>query len=176
MWSKTFLLVGILLCYLSFSFALNPKDLKDAVRQPHIRNQLNFVEKLWKNAQKVQQSLEVGDMSFTCALCGIAINEIEGFVAENISVSEIQSILQKDVCDHLGGFLKTTCDLLVTQIPTIIGSLENRWSVSVVCVDLGYCTRPYDQYTDPQPLPTYTINLDADPKTRCKKKRKKTFF
>src|SRR5579883_800071 len=46
--------------------------------------------------------------------------------------------------------------------------IENRWSVSDVCIDLGMCNAPYDQPNDPQDLPHYTINLDEPPLTRWK--------
>jgi len=166
MWTK-FVVLALFLIFFSFCDALSPKDLKIAVRHPQIQKQLNFIENFWKKAQKVSQN-GVGDMSFTCAFCGIAINELEGYIAENLTISEMQDIIEKDICSNLGGFLRTACDLFVTQIPLIVSSFENRWSVSVVCVDLGFCTRPFEDYVDPQVIPTYTINLDLDPKLRWK--------
>jgi len=148
-------------------FALNPSNLKKAVREPEIVKQLNFAEKFWKQAQTFQK-YSAGDMSFTCALCGIAVNEIQGWVAENISISEMENLLETTVCNNLSGFLKIACDDLVDQLPTVISFLDNRWSVSVACVNLGFCVAPFYPYHDPQPIPSYNINLDLDPRMRWK--------
>eukprot|EP01123_Difflugia_compressa_P013157 TRINITY_DN5945_c0_g1_i1.p1 TRINITY_DN5945_c0_g1~~TRINITY_DN5945_c0_g1_i1.p1 ORF type:complete len:493 (-),score=99.21 TRINITY_DN5945_c0_g1_i1:32-1510(-) len=105
---------------------------------------------------------KIRDMSVECALCGIVINEVAGFLIENRTISEIETLIQQDVCNHLG-VIKTVCDLLVDALPLILSQLENQWSVSVVCVDLKLCTVPFNNQTDPRAVPTYTINLDLDP-------------
>lgn len=45
--------------------------------------------------------------------------------------------------------------------------LDNKYPVSTVCVDKGYCAQPFTELTDPQPVPTYVINLDLPPVQRC---------
>jgi len=107
----------------------------------------------------------IGDMSVPCALCGIVVNEIAGFIIENLTISEIEDILKKDLCQNLG-VVKAICDALVDALPIVIGGLENQWSVSVVCVDLKFCAVPFPVYTDPVPVPKYVINLDLPPRQR----------
>jgi len=117
---------------------------------------------LVQNYKGMVQNLQEKDISVTCALCGIVVNEIAGFVIENRSVAEIENLIKTDICDNLG-VVAEICDLLVDFIPTILSSLENQWSVSVVCVDLNLCTAPFQPHTDPVPIPHYTINLDLPP-------------
>jgi len=112
--------------------------------------------------------MQLGDLSFECALCGIAINEIEGFLIENATESEIVNYLTNNVCSFLSGALQTACNLLTTYVPFIVETYENKWTVSVICVDLGFCEAPFDPHTDPVSLPTYVINLDSAPADRWK--------
>jgi len=119
----------------------------------------------YKEATK--KVLEVGDLSVECALCGIAVNEIEGFMIENITESEIINTIANDVCGLFpSGELRTACDNLVAQIPSIITLIESKNSVSVVCIELGYCDKPFSQHEDPSPVPMYNINLDSPPSQR----------
>jgi len=94
------------------------------------------------------------------------VNEIEGFVAENISESEIEQNMEDDLCSLLGGLLATVCDDIVSQIPRVINMLETTQSVSVICVEMDYCEKPFTNYPDPQPVPTYIVNLDLPPQQR----------
>jgi hypothetical protein len=56
------------------------------------------------------------------ALCGIALNEVEGFLIENISLTEMEQVLDKDVCSLLTGTLATVCDDLVSRLPYAVRS------------------------------------------------------
>eukprot|EP01126_Amoeba_proteus_P048753 TRINITY_DN5658_c0_g1_i4.p1 TRINITY_DN5658_c0_g1~~TRINITY_DN5658_c0_g1_i4.p1 ORF type:complete len:465 (-),score=73.54 TRINITY_DN5658_c0_g1_i4:64-1458(-) len=130
-----------LVALLSFVFSLAPPK--------------QFGEKLRKETQQ--------DITFTCALCGIAINEIEGFIIEDKSVGEIETYLKNDLCAKLGEPWQGLCDVLVDQVPYIIASIENRNSVGTICVELTLCSKPFEAYGDPVPIPSYTINLDLPP-------------
>jgi len=110
---------------------------------------------------------KLGDMSVPCALCGIAVNEIGGFLIENRTIDEIEDLLRKDFCDHLGS-IKGLCDALVEALPLIIDRLENQWSVSVLCVDLSLCSVPFQPHEDTVPAPKYVIDLDLPPSQRWK--------
>jgi hypothetical protein len=112
--------------------------------------------------------MDLGDISFKCAVCGIAINEIEGMIMENATVTEIENYLKNDVCSVMEGYLKVACEMLASQVETIIDKLENRWTVSVVCIDLGFCDKPFTNHTDPVEIPSYNINLDLEPEDRWK--------
>eukprot|EP01127_Copromyxa_protea_P012829 TRINITY_DN3375_c0_g1_i1.p1 TRINITY_DN3375_c0_g1~~TRINITY_DN3375_c0_g1_i1.p1 ORF type:complete len:476 (-),score=96.67 TRINITY_DN3375_c0_g1_i1:28-1455(-) len=108
----------------------------------------------------------VDNMSVDCALCGIAINEVEGLLIEEKTQEEIENYLEATFCT--GSSWETVCDLLVSELPTIISSIESRNSVSTVCVEMGICSYPFPTYTDPVPVPTFVINLDLPPQQRLK--------
>jgi len=93
------------------------------------------------------------------------VNEVAGFIIENRSISEIETLIKTDICDNLG-VVSEICDLLVDSLPAVLSGLENQWSVSVVCVDLNLCTVPFTPHVDPVPIPRYTINLDLPPNQR----------
>jgi len=105
------------------------------------------------------------DISFTCALCGIAMNELEGLLAENLTVVEIQQILQQDFCDPLGNssIFGIACSLLVDEVPNFIDQIANPSSVSIICVDLGLCDKPFDHPNDFVEVPHVKLNLDLAP-------------
>jgi len=109
--------------------------------------------------------MKPNDISVPCAVCGIVVNEIAGFIIENKTESEIEDLLKSDICANLGA-VAPVCDLLVDALPVILQGLENQWSVSVVCVDLSLCTAPFTPHNDPVPMPRYTINLDLPPNQR----------
>jgi len=121
--------------------------------------------KVGKIASKALPYLHRRDLTVDCALCGIAINEVEGMLVENMTLEAIEQFLKQDVCSWMGQF-GTFCDDLIAKLPYVLERLENRYTVSAVCIDLGWCERPFTPFPDPQPVPTYTINLDADPSVR----------
>jgi len=51
----------------------------------------------------------------------------------------------------------------------VVNKLEQQYGVSAVCIDLGYCANPFTPYADPEPVPTYIVNLDAPPLVRWDK-------
>jgi hypothetical protein len=93
------------------------------------------------------------------------VNEVAGFIIENKSIDEIETLIKNDVCAALGGG-KDICDTLVSFLPLVLQGLENQWSVSAVCVDLDLCSVPFVPHDDPYPMPKYTINLDLPPSQR----------
>jgi len=127
-----------------------------------LRNRFDKLEVFWNQYKKITSQLHLGDISVPCALCGIVVNEVAGFIMENRSMEEIETLIKEGICDNLG-FAKEICDVLVDALPLVIGGLENKWSVSVVCVDLKLCAVPLNEPTDPVPVPKYTINLDLPP-------------
>jgi hypothetical protein len=62
--------------------------------------QLKFLSSFWNKAQTIQNKMQLGDLSFECAVCGIAINEIEGFIIENATAQEIIYYLEKITSVH----------------------------------------------------------------------------
>jgi len=57
---------------------------------------------------------------------------------------------------------------LAKDIPTIVENYETKYTVSVICIDLGYCEKPFDNHTDNVEFPKYVINLDLPPSERWK--------
>ena len=47
------------------------------------------------------------------------MNELEGFLAENITESDLEKILNDDICKHLGD-IKSDCEDLVKRTPEIV--------------------------------------------------------
>jgi hypothetical protein len=54
------------------------------------------------------------------ALCGVAVNEVEGFMAENASVSMIEQMLDNSVCALASGLAQEVCDGLVAKLPYVV--------------------------------------------------------
>jgi len=123
-----------------------------------------------KKVANFNQKHGVGDMSFECALCGIAMNEVEGFLSANLTVAEIEQLLESEFCDNLGPTGKLLCNLLVSNIGTIIPMITNPNSVSIICVDyLKMCAKPFNHPDDMVPVPKYILNLDLPPIQRWSK-------
>ena len=74
------------LCFLLFTTCvvsgLKHGELRARLQEPHIRQQLNYFEKVWKQTQNIAPLMNLGDISVECGVCGIAINEVEGFVGK----------------------------------------------------------------------------------------------
>jgi hypothetical protein len=129
----------------------------------NVGKELKKLDKFYKTAQSLPN---VADISVECALCGIVVNEIEGFFIENITVAEIEKMIDSDICAVFGGTLAALCDDVVSRIPDVLNRIENRQTVDVICISYGYCTKPIDEKSDPQPVPIYKIDLDLPPVQR----------
>jgi hypothetical protein len=114
-------------------------------------------------ARIVAHEHNIKDITVECGLCGIVVNEVEGFVAENISEEEIMNTIESDVCNYLSQPMQTACDELVSDIPEIITRIESLESVDVICVETGYCDQPIVHHSDPGYIPKYVINMDLPP-------------
>jgi len=128
-----------------------------------IQTKLNFVQDFFKNVKSVVQANGVHDLSVECGICNIAVNEIQGMLAENLTEAYIEQKIQQGVCGFLGGDLDKICDEIIDQLPTVINMIEQSEPVGVICVELNYCTKPYTPHTDPWPVPHYIVNLDLPP-------------
>jgi len=143
------------------------EQLKKSLKNPEsFKKLLKPTEDFVKKVRKVANVHNIGDISVECGICGLAINEVEGMLAENITELAIEQAIQHDICDYLTGPLLAMCDNLVLQIPNIVAKIEAVESVGVICVGLGYCEKPFTPYPDPQPVPQYIINLDLPPSQR----------
>jgi len=103
-----------------------------------------------------------------CIVCGIVVNELEGMLAENLTETAIINVLDKD-CNALPAGASAICEKLVSDLPALITDIENKNAPGVICVSRNYCTTPFTQLPDPQPVPTYVIDLDLPPIARWSK-------
>jgi len=55
--------------------------------------------------------------------------------------------------------LETTCDSLVDDLDAIIDGLNNQVSVSQICIDLEYCSQPFENHPDKIVLPKWTLDM-----------------
>lgn len=53
-------------------------------------------------------------------LCTIAVNEIEGFVSENMTEIDIENKLKNGLCKTLGGAYVFICDEVAQYLPKIV--------------------------------------------------------
>jgi cathepsin B len=79
-----------------------------------------------------------GDLE--CTACTFLVGQVEQMVLSNKTVQEIENVLS-GICAHLTGTWQTVCDNLVqSDIPLIIGYLEDEFSPQVICSKIGLCT------------------------------------
>jgi hypothetical protein len=91
-----------------------------------------------------------------CALCGLAVNEIEGLLEENKTSAQIIQALQDDICSHLSGELQTLCDQVAELEPIIAEKLINHEKASAICIEVKLCEGPRSDRPDPIAMPKRT--------------------
>jgi len=110
--------------------------------------------------------LASGFCSIDCSFCSLAVNAIEGFVAEGKTEKEIFEFLKAEC--HNAGWVGIACDGIISLLPQVIDFLEKGVPPSKICTsELHMCT------VYPPPLPetipvtnTHIINLDLPPSQR----------
>eukprot|EP00003_Mantamonas_plastica_P027827 TRINITY_DN608_c0_g1_i1.p1 TRINITY_DN608_c0_g1~~TRINITY_DN608_c0_g1_i1.p1 ORF type:complete len:536 (-),score=146.48 TRINITY_DN608_c0_g1_i1:110-1618(-) len=105
-----------------------------------------------------------GDLE--CTLCSVAINEVEGFIAENHTLSEIETLLKDNLCKHLSGELSALCLDLANALPSIVADLENHVPPSDICQRLNMCDAPDPHHPDLYKVGHYVVDLDLPPQQR----------
>jgi hypothetical protein len=142
-------------------------SLTQLLADPRVKEEIDAAEKFFKRSSQVKRNVE--DITVECALCGIVLNEVEGFMAENITEQEIMNEIDQEICQALSGPLYATCEAIKEEIPTIIANIDDANSVTVECVNMGYCSAPINPHPDLLPAPIYTISLDLPPIQRWQK-------
>jgi len=102
-----------------------------------------------------------------CALCSLAVNSVEGFIAETKTENEI-IILANQFCHSLEDGPKELCLDIVGFIPDIIAAVERHESVAAICKGLKLCETYPGPVPDPEEIGHYQINLDLKPEDRWK--------
>lgn len=67
------------------------------------------------------------------ALCGIAVNEVEGLLTLNLTAGDLEKRINQDLCNYLSGDLKLTCSSLVGLLPEIVRIFD--FSQCILLVD-----------------------------------------
>jgi len=103
----------------------------------------------------------------TCDLCFLAVNEVQGLLAENLSEAEISDILENDICAKLPQLSRPICDgIAALGVPFLIATLDEDLTVAAACQKIGLCSSYIPPQPDFTPVTTVTINLDLPPAQR----------
>jgi len=138
------------------------------VMTEQLSKQLKAVQWLFTDGAKALNKHSFGDSSFECGLCAIAVNEVEGFLVENLTIYEMEEKLKNDVCANMG-LQQFICDTIVDMLPTLLAAFDQKYPVGTACVEIHMCAKPpQGNHQDPVPAPLYTINLDLPPAQRWK--------
>ena len=98
----------------------------------------NAAVELQLNTVSKEEEAVNGDLE--CTACTFLVGQVEQMVVSNQTMNEIEKTLS-ELCSHLTGTWQTICDSIVqTDLPLIIGYLEDELSPSVICGKLGLCT------------------------------------
>ena len=91
-----------------------------------------------------------------CALCGLAVNEVEGLIQENKTSAQIIQAIEDDICSHLSGDLKALCDQVAQLAPVIVDKLIDHETAGSICIDVKLCAGPRNDRPDPIAMPKST--------------------
>jgi saposin len=84
-----------------------------------------------------------------CAVCKYIVVEIEKYVGQNSSESQIIHTVEK-ICSHLPLTIKNTCDAFIEQYgPTIIEYLINKYPADLICGAMGLCNKTHIKRVPP---------------------------
>lgn len=103
-----------------------------------------------------------------CNICWAALNEVEGLLSENVTLSQIEGELTKNFCPLLPrGAPVAVCDGLVQLgLPFLVQTLLATEHVGAACQQLQWCRLPEPTHADLWPVPQYVLNLDLPPTQR----------
>jgi saposin len=80
-----------------------------------------------------------------CTLCEYVVTEMETYLNENSTLTEIETFVEK-ICGMFHGY-ETICQSLIkTYIPVIIEKLEADITPVEICTDIGICSTYQHQY------------------------------
>eukprot|EP01089_Gocevia_fonbrunei_P017375 TRINITY_DN561_c0_g4_i1.p1 TRINITY_DN561_c0_g4~~TRINITY_DN561_c0_g4_i1.p1 ORF type:complete len:114 (-),score=18.17 TRINITY_DN561_c0_g4_i1:77-418(-) len=78
--------------------------------------------------------------ALTCPLCEFAVKYIEGYIAENATLAEIEQSLDQ-VCQAAPSFLVQECqDFVNTEVPSLVNYIITTESPETACTQLGLCS------------------------------------
>eukprot|EP01091_Cochliopodium_minus_P006995 TRINITY_DN1693_c7_g1_i1.p1 TRINITY_DN1693_c7_g1~~TRINITY_DN1693_c7_g1_i1.p1 ORF type:complete len:489 (-),score=95.81 TRINITY_DN1693_c7_g1_i1:161-1627(-) len=155
---------ALLLFILIVSILSQSKEIDGSERDENISLGIEIISKYLDITQRLKNKNQT--LTAECEICSIVLNEVEGFVVENLTMEYIQNEIQTHLCDDLDPILREVCSELVFLLPVVVPKIERRYTISKLCVGLKFCSEPIANHTDPVQLPTYYINLDLPPKER----------
>ncbi|KAM9998134.1 hypothetical protein ACTFIY_007768 [Dictyostelium cf. discoideum] len=73
-----------------------------------------------------------------CTICDFALKEVEGFLENSETETEILTQVDK-ACDLFGGLKSTCVSLANSYIPQLISALENNQNPDTICAEIKAC-------------------------------------
>ncbi|KAM9964205.1 hypothetical protein ACTFIW_005866 [Dictyostelium discoideum] len=73
-----------------------------------------------------------------CTICDFALKEVEGFLQNSETETEILNQVDK-ACDLFGGLKSTCVSLANSYIPQLITALENNQNPDTICAEIKAC-------------------------------------
>lgn len=111
-----------------------------------------------------------GAISAPCFVCSLIVNELEGFLLENVTTTEITNIISNEICVLFRSpKLRNACHVFGLELPQLLADEFKHWNVSTICQRYRFCKEPISEPSDPQPIPTFQIDLNDPPSKRWTK-------
>ena len=77
-----------------------------------------------------------------CTICTLIVGYAEDKLDSNATLAEIETFLNTTVCGFLPSFLQPECAALVDEYaPRIAANIEKGYPASVICEDVGLCSK-----------------------------------
>ena len=87
------------------------------------------------------ESLSNSSPEFECPLCKWIVNEVEGFLASNHTLEQIETVLER-ACGVVGDKLSPLCkEIIIEYLPEIVGYLESQLPPDQICQKLSLCSK-----------------------------------
>ncbi|XP_036354761.1 prosaposin isoform X2 [Octopus sinensis] len=91
-------------------------------------------------SQLMESIVHNNNLKDECKNCKMFLEKIKEDLTANTTTQELQNILKKEVCSHLGEY-KEMCELVVENYAgLIVTDLVEKINSSVVCHDIGVCS------------------------------------
>merc|ERR1712093_401136 len=91
---------------------------------------------------KLQPAVKPAPLGIGCTICTLIVGYAEDKLESNATLAEIETFLNTTVCGLLPSFLRPECAALVDEYaPKIAANIEKGYPASVVCEDVGLCSK-----------------------------------
>lgn len=83
---------------------------------------------------------KISNSSGDCTLCEFVAKYVEGYLAENLTISQIDVLLDRFCTLGPDSFIPECQDFINTEVPVIIDEFENYETPEEVCTQMGFCS------------------------------------